>query len=136
MALAVPLSRFTSLVGGGSAFYVRPPTPPSMKHIFFKSPIGRLAFLGRHTLAMMLMMVGVFSADSPKADGLAIGIAASLFFGGAIYMLVFTIIPRFMSVGLSRWFALLILVPPIYPLIFLFLLFCPEGQFVKHETVA
>ena len=24
MALAVPLSRFTSLVGGGSAFYVRP----------------------------------------------------------------------------------------------------------------
>ena len=26
MALAVPLSRFTSRVGGGSAFFVRPPT--------------------------------------------------------------------------------------------------------------
>ena len=32
MALAVPLSRLTSLVGGGSAFYVRQhDTPPNMK---------------------------------------------------------------------------------------------------------
>jgi hypothetical protein len=28
LALAVPLSRFTSRVGGGSAFYVRPPSAP------------------------------------------------------------------------------------------------------------
>jgi len=107
-----------------------------MKKILFSSPIGRLAFFGRYICSIMFMMVGVFATDSPKADIFFVIIASALFFGGAIYMIAFTVIPRLVSVGLSRWFALLVLIPPIYPIIFLFLVFCPEGQFVKHETVA
>ena len=39
MAIAVPLSRFTSLVGGGSAFFVRP-----LAHMTFKKPSSEVAF--------------------------------------------------------------------------------------------
>ena len=107
-----------------------------MKDIFFSSPIGRLAFLGRYVLSIILMMAGVFATDSPMAGILADIFASVLFFSGAIYMCFYAIVPRLVSVGLSKYLALLVLIPMIYPLLFLFFVFCPAGQFVKHDTVA
>ena len=105
-----------------------------MKNIFSKPPIGRLAFLGRYILSIMLMIFGAFGTDSPNTNVFLMLLVSVLFFVGAIYMVCFAIIPRLVSVGLSKWFALLVLIPPIYPLLFLFLIFCPAGQFVKHDT--
>ena len=46
MALSVPLTRFTSRVGGGSAFYVRPHRTPQMKIILILGCALLLAVTG------------------------------------------------------------------------------------------
>jgi hypothetical protein len=55
---------------------------------------------------------------------------------GIIYLVGFTIFPRLVSIGVSKWFALLYFIPLVNLVFILFLLFCPAGKFVKHETAA
>ena len=70
MALAVPLSRFTSPVAGGSAFYVRRLT--RMKKISARSiqmfVAGALALMGFHSLIWLPYYI-VFSQSTALAGG-------------------------------------------------------------------
>ena len=58
------------------------------------------------------------------------------FWLGIIYFTLFGIFPRLASIGLSRWFTLVFLVPIINLLFLLFLLFCPAGWLIKYDKVA
>jgi uncharacterized membrane protein YhaH (DUF805 family) len=108
----------------------------------FSSPIGRLAFLGRYILALVLLGVGGASlsivVESQNAMLVPFLMPLVLVFGllGLVYMVGFALFPRLVSVGLSKWFALLLFVPPVSLPFVLFLLFCPAGRFSRHDKVA
>jgi uncharacterized membrane protein YhaH (DUF805 family) len=105
-----------------------------MKKLFYKPQIDRLEFLVNYILSLAVMIVGIFSTDSPKASFIWLVSASTLFVCAVAYMVFFAVVPRLVSAGLSRWFGLLLLIPPIYPIIFLFLVFCPAGHFAKNDT--
>jgi len=50
---------------------------------------------------------------------------------GFIYLIRFTIFARLTSIGLSRWWILLLFVPIVNCVFFLYLLLCPGGRFVR-----
>jgi hypothetical protein len=101
----------------------------------FSTPIGRLAFLARYFLAAFVIGVGAALlgfADSPHAGSLVVLLLGGIIeIFGLIYLIRFTIFARLTSIGLSRWWILLLLVPLVNCVFFLYLLFCPGGRFVR-----
>jgi uncharacterized membrane protein YhaH (DUF805 family) len=111
-------------------------------------PIGRASFLGRLVLGV-IASVAIYVAFT-WALYFAIGRGHEnvpvvfLFFGlwlVAFLFLVmcfvrFVIIARLTSMGASRWFALLLLVPYVSILFVLVLLFYPAKIEVRHDVVA
>lgn len=100
------------------------------------TPIGRLAFLARYFIAAFVIGIGAALlgfTDSPHAGSLV----ASLLGGiievfGFIYLTRFTIFARLTSIGLSRWWILLLFVPLVNFVFFLYLLLCPGGRFRRN----
>lgn len=103
----------------------------------FSSPIGRLAFLGRYFLALVLMGVGgaILGIANQNQNVILMLVSIALEVPGIIYIIGFTMFPRLVSVGMSKWFTLLLFVPFVNLLFVLFLLFCPAGKFVKNDKV-
>jgi uncharacterized membrane protein YhaH (DUF805 family) len=111
-------------------------------------PIGRASFFGRFILGV-IASVAIYVAFT-WALYFAIGRGHEnvpvvfVFFGlwlVAFLFLVmcfvrFVIIARLASIGASRWFALLLLVPFVSILFVLVLLFYPAKIEVRHEVVA
>lgn len=104
----------------------------------FSSPIGRLAFLGRYFLALVPMAVGgaILGVANQHQNVILILLSLVLEVLGIVYIIGYSIFPRVVSVGISNWFTLLLFVPFVNLLFVLFLLFCPAGQFMKHDKVA
>ena len=108
----------------------------------FSSPIGRVAFFGRYILGIVPLGVGgailsiAMESQGPFVKLLLLLLALVLEVLGLVYIIGFTIFPRLASIGLSKWFTLLVFVPLVNVFFALFLLFCPAGQFIKHEKVA
>jgi hypothetical protein len=103
----------------------------------FSSPIGRLAFLGRYILGFVLLVIGNMSLDIAAKNQNLIFICLSVVVmaAGTVYVAVFGILPRLVSVGLSRWFMLVFLVPVANILFLVFLFVCPAGWLVKRDEV-
>lgn len=103
----------------------------------FSSPIGRLAFLGRYILVLAVIAIGkvlLSSALENQNQTLKIILSsASIVFelSGLYYLLKYIMFARLLSIGLSKWYTLILLIPLINLIFLLILLFCPEGQFVK-----
>jgi len=74
LALSVPLSRFTSLVGGGSAFFVRP-HDTHMKHF----TIRIITMIVVQQAAMIFFMRGV-RLDLFLSSGLAMLVGFTVYF--------------------------------------------------------
>jgi len=104
----------------------------------FSSPIGRLAFLGRHILFLVLAFISglLFGVADLHESAILILLAVVPMLLGTVYFIVFGILPRLASVGLSRWFVLVLCVPVANGLFLLFLLFCPAEWLIKHDEVA
>jgi len=104
----------------------------------FSSPIGRLAFLGRHILGLILAILGWLILGVANQHQSLILMLLSLvpMLLGTGYFILFGIFPRLVSVGLSRWFTLVFFIPVANFLFFLFLLVCPAGWLIKHDKVA
>jgi hypothetical protein len=101
----------------------------------FSSPIGRLMFLVRVFPAFLLMYGGVLfilAKQSVNVDIIFLFLAVLV----TIYVIGFAICPRLVSIGMSRWFSLLYFVPILGLPLILFLLFCPAGQFTRHDKGA
>jgi hypothetical protein len=104
----------------------------------FSSPIGRLAFLGRHVLSFILVVLGMMIlvvADQDESVILMLLSCVPMLLGIGYYVL-YAALPRLASIGLSGWFASVLLVPVANVLFYLFLLFCPAGWLIKHDEVA
>jgi hypothetical protein len=104
----------------------------------FSSPIGRLAFLGRYILAIVPLAVGgvVLGIGNQNQNVILMLLSLVLEVSGLIYIIGFTMFPRLVSVGMSKWFTLLLFVPIVNLFFVLFLLFCPAGKFIKNDKVA
>jgi hypothetical protein len=104
----------------------------------FSSPIGRLAFLGRHILALIISMVGymILIAGSQHQSLVLIVVALIPEAIACFYAFVFAYFPRLDSIGLSRWFVLVNLIPVVNFLFLIFLLVCPAGWLIKRDEVA
>ena len=104
----------------------------------FSTPIGRLTFLGRNIVALLPLVVGGFILAFAKPHHNALLMLLALVFEvlGIIYIVVFTYFPRLVSIGLSKWFTLLLFIPYVGFIFLAFALFCPAGKFVKHENAA
>ena len=104
----------------------------------FSSPIGRLAFLGRYILAIVPLAVGgvVLGIGNQSHNVILMLLSLVLELLGFVYIIGFTMFPRLVSVGMSKWFTLLLFVPFVNLLFVLFLLFCPAGKFIKNDKVA
>lgn len=100
----------------------------------FSSPIGRLSFLARYILSVVPLAVGGVLLSFGNQSHNVFLLLLSLVFEvlGFVYIIGFTLFPRLVSVGLSKWFAFLLFVPFLNFLFVLFLLFCPAGKFVKE----
>jgi hypothetical protein len=110
-------------------------------------PIGRLNFLGRYILAAITIFASeiifewayYFCAKSGKEN------LPAIFSFGAVFIVIFLfwflcfirfiIIARLVSIGLNRWYALLLLLPFVNFVFLLFLLFCPAGKFVHVKEI-
>ncbi len=104
----------------------------------FSSPIGRLAFLGRYILATVPLMVGgvIVGIGNQNQNVMLMLLSLVLEVFGLVYIIGFTMFPRLVSVGMSKWFTLLLFVPLVNLAFVLFLLFCPAGKFIKNDKVA
>jgi uncharacterized membrane protein YhaH (DUF805 family) len=123
-----------------------------MNELFFSSPIGRLLFLGRtmivllithaisvlHALFIKEMVESIaseFKAPPPVPlwfiEGLVIFMAAT----AIIYEVGFVAMPRFRSIGINKWFALCLIIPVFYLrlALALFLLLWPPIAFTKKS---
>ena len=123
MALAVPLSRFTSPVGGGSAFFVRPLEHVIMKKLF-PEYLDRGQYFIRWLLWMVLVFIGIYS-------GLPV---PPLIFMLFILRFVFMDIPRFRSIGRPPWYVVLLLIPLVN--LYFQIVLLAEAPFYKLPTTA
>ena len=105
---------------------------------FFSSPIGRLAFLGRHILGFIIVMIGRmgFGMAAQNENWFFIILSEVVMLVGIFYYINFSIFPRLASIGLSRWCILVSLVPVVNFVFLLFMFFCPAGWLVKYDKVA
>jgi hypothetical protein len=113
-------------------------------------PIGRAAFLARFILgviasvAIYVAFTWVLYFSYSTVRGRENVPVVFLFFGlwlvAFLYLVMcfvrFVIIARLTSMGASRWFALLLLVPYVSILFVLVLLFYPAKIEVRHDVVA
>jgi len=53
----------------------------------------------------------------------------------SLYIILFSIFPRFASIGLSRWFILVSLVPVANFAFLIFLFVCPAGWLIRKDEV-
>jgi len=104
-------------------------------NMLFSTPIGRLAFLGRYLLALVLFAIGglILAIANHKHNVLFMLLSGVFEISGFIYIVGFTMFPRLVSVGLSRWFVLVLLIPVVNLLFVIFLLLCPAGWLMKKE---
>ena len=58
------------------------------------------------------------------------------FWLGIVYFTLFGVFPRLASLGLSRWFTLVFLVPVANILFLIFLFLCPAGWLIRKDKVA
>jgi uncharacterized protein (DUF486 family) len=97
----------------------------------FSTPIGGLALFVRYVLASVAAGTGGIILSVAKANWLLMLLGGLLEVLALIYLLRFAVFARLASVGLSRWFALLLIVP-IVSFVFLWsLLFCPAGRYIR-----
>ena len=110
LALAVPLSRFTSRVGGGSAHLVRPTMPPTFLYL--------LALIVYVAVACAVWMVAIVLAFSRRRRALAKKIAAGMagsFPGVFIFQLISVLTVSFVYIDCDSIKAnILILIKTIY----------------------
>ena len=104
----------------------------------FSTPIGRLAFLGRNVVALLPMLVGgvIWAFAKPHHNVILMLVALVFEILGIVYLVGFTYFPRLVSIGLSKWFTLLLFIPYVGFVFLAFLLFCPAGKFIKHDNAA
>lgn len=107
-------------------------------NMLFSTPIGRLAFLGRYFLAVVLLAIGglILGIANRNHNVFLMLLSGLLEISGFIYIIGFTMFPRLLSVGLSRWFVLVLLIPVVNLLFMIFLLLCPAGWLIKKDPVA
>ena len=103
----------------------------------FSSPIGRLAFLGRQILGFVLLTIGNMTliVGGQRQSLILIVLSSVLIILVSIYIILFCIFPRLASIGLSRWFVLVSLVPVVNFLFLIFMFVCPAGWLIKHDKV-
>ena len=65
-----------------------------------------------------------------------IGLSIVVMMAGTGYFALFGILPRLASIGLSRWYALVFLVPVANVFFLIFLFVCPAGWLIKSDQVA
>jgi uncharacterized membrane protein YhaH (DUF805 family) len=104
----------------------------------FSSPIGRLAFLGRHVLGLALVVIGRMGliVAAERESLVFITLSAAVVMSGTAYFAIYGILPRLASIGLSRWYALVFLVPVVNFFFLLFLFFCQKGWLIKRAEVS
>ena len=105
----------------------------------FSSPIGRLAFLGRHIIMLVLAFISglLLTVVSDHQSGAILILLSQVpFWVGILYFTVFGVFPRLASIGLSRWFTLVFLVPVANIAFLIFLLFCPARWLIRKDEVA
>ena len=103
-------------------------------------PIGRLAFLARFSVAIVanvllyLLFVWAlwFATGRDKENVSLVALLFGVWFVAFLFWVMcfirFVIIARLVSIGMSRWSALLLLVPMVGFVFVLFLLFCPANK--------
>ena len=110
-------------------------------------PIGRVAFLARFIIAIiaipLLYVLFSWALWLTMGQGkenvplvflfFAMWLVAFLFL--VMCFIRFVIIARLASIGMNRWYALLLLVPFVGLLFVLFLLFCP-ANYISHDCSA
>jgi hypothetical protein len=111
-------------------------------------PIGRAAFLGRLILGVVAS-VAIYVAftwalyfaigrghESVPAVFVFFGLWLVAFLFLVMCVIRFVIVARLASIGASRWFALLLLIPYVSILFVLVLLFYPAKMEVRDDVVA
>ena len=103
----------------------------------FSSPIGRLAFLGRWILGFVLLMVADMAliVGGHRQSLILIALSSVLTILICIYLVLFCFFPRLTSIGLSRWFILVSLVPVANFVFLIFMFVCPAGWLIKKDKV-
>jgi hypothetical protein len=104
----------------------------------FSSPIGRLEYLGRQIFGAVLFVIAwLLMALANRHESLVLVILALIpLFLTSFYIVVFAVFPRLESIGLSRWFTLVLFIPVAGILFHVFLQFCPAGWLMKNDKVA
>jgi len=113
-----------------------------MVDFLFSNKVGPMGFLGRVILGLVIFLGGadfvhIQSAKRHMPSTSAI-VVVTIFgliaMGGLFYLVRFGVMARLRSTGLSSWFTLLILIPPINVLFLFFLFFCPIKAFAKKKS--
>jgi uncharacterized membrane protein YhaH (DUF805 family) len=111
-------------------------------------PIGRAAYLGRFVLGVIASVAIYvaftwalyFSIGRGRENVPVVFLCFGLWLAAFIFLVMcfvrFVIVARLASMGASRWFALLLLIPYVSILFVLALLFYPAKIEVRHDTVA
>ncbi|HRQ89078.1 MAG TPA: hypothetical protein PLA50_09785 [Bacteroidia bacterium] len=99
-----------------------------MKDLLFPSEIGRISFLIRLVLLLVvltLIVVVLPLPDSSPEREQTIWLVAIPF---AIYNLLFISLPRIRDIGFPSWFAIFALIPYLNGILFLLLVFAPKRK--------
>jgi len=104
---------------------------------FFSERIGRLVFLGRYAINLVLVVIlevilKIAASSAQNNPGTSIGVVvvcALMILPLLYYFMRFIVIARLRSIGLSGWYGLLVLVPLLNFVFLLFLLACPADSF-------
>jgi uncharacterized membrane protein YhaH (DUF805 family) len=110
-------------------------------------PIGRLAFIGR-LLASIIASVGLYASynwalwgifrhghENAPVVFLLLGLWIVAFLFLVACFIRFAVVTRLISIGVSQWLALLLLIPYLGALLLLFLLFYPAKTEVMNDAV-
>lgn len=108
----------------------------------FTSPIGRLAFLGRFILSLLVIGTGKVILHNIKLNEYSpvvlIYSFAQLAFllGGIFYMIKYAVFARLQSIGLSKWYTIIIIIPLVNLIFFIYLALYPEKQSVVNDELS
>ena len=104
----------------------------------FSSPIGRLAFLGRYALGLVLLAAGIAGLEvaDESESMILMCLSVVVMVAATAYVTIFGFLPRLESVGLSGWFVVVFMIPVANFILLLFLFFCPAGLFANRDEVA
>jgi len=113
-----------------------------MVNFLFSNRVGRMGFLGRVILALIVSGLGAdlvhLQSEKDRMPTTTAIVIVTIFgliaLGGLFYLVRFGVMARLRSTGLSEMYTLLILIPAVNILFLLFLFFCPVKAFLKKKS--